>query len=70
MNEREELKPCPFDGGAPYFVTDEAQKICISCPTCFCVLGESADVRGNPDYLFRTKEEATIAWNTRTESRK
>ena len=56
----EELKPCPFCGGEPYFIKDnsygDAMVGCnCSAEPCFATAADE-----------KALEALTIAWNTRT----
>lgn len=60
-----ELKPCPFCGGDGKLTGNERDGFHAGCSQCFCEVGEAFDRDAMPDHMFRTKDEAIAAWNTR-----
>ena len=63
----DELKPCPFCGGKAFVVERMTGVVDVGCenPICFgwCCHEKDCDCRDG----FATKEEAIIAWNTRSQ---
>ena len=61
MNERIELKPCPFCGGEAEIVTNNFCCVSVSC--------KEEECRGYAKYLhYRNNEKAITAWNRREDN--
>lgn len=66
----EELKPCPFCGGAGHITGPDDGCLFVHClgPDCHCAVGENYDGDAMPKHAFYDPETATAAWNTRLQA--